>query len=165
MERLQGEVAGLSRRVRELEELFATRRALKADEKYAVEKAARMGLRVDLIFITPGRKREFANPERAEHGRQSACLARALHVADGWSQTRIARAFYCASRTVQLWLGGSQALEARRIGRRKKRTLHGPDTKSTHTNTHDAADAAKPGQTEGDAEAAGPAGADPEGAG
>lgn len=90
VERMQGEIAALSRRMKQIEIAFKSRLDFCRDEKEAAELAAELGFSVEVLYVP------------ANH-RHRAQLGRAL--ADrGWSAARIARAFNTTERTVERWV-------------------------------------------------------------
>lgn len=89
VEIMQGELAALSRRVVQLEELLRGRGDMSKDEFEAQRVAESLGFDVDVIMV----------PRHVKERRQ---LAEELKK-KGWSASRIARAMYCCDRTAQRW--------------------------------------------------------------
>lgn len=107
IERVEGEVAVLARRLRRIEELLSSREGLVHDERAAGETAARLGYRAEVIYLEDAPSNAGRKKAQGERRAVAIELRRA-----GWSATRIARAFCCADRTVQRWLKDGRPVSA-----------------------------------------------------
>lgn len=90
VEQMQGQVAGLSRRVEALEVVVRHLTVASGDAVAAGKCAENMGFEVD-VLVLPARVTERRN------------LAKVLRV-KGWSCSRIGRALGCDEKTVRRWL-------------------------------------------------------------
>ena len=102
VEQLQGVVASQSRRLARLEELFASRLALKPDEREASALGEKLGLGKDVLFL-PATSLDLDNEASRKKAGARRDLARALRER-GWTVLRIARVFYCGEKTARRWL-------------------------------------------------------------
>ncbi len=89
VERMQGEIAALSRRLERLEQLARARAAASGDEAEAGKVAQIVGFPVE-VLILPGEtaaRRQLAGELRKR----------------GWSAARISRVLHCDEKTVRRW--------------------------------------------------------------
>jgi hypothetical protein len=98
-EQLQGQVAALAFRVRDLEALLAPRRQEAADAQEARTVAERIGLDGDMVEAG-GWQQALGRVETRR------ALARALS-AHGWTAPRIARVLGCSEKTAHRYLQGN----------------------------------------------------------
>ncbi len=101
VERMQGQLAALARRVEELESLARSQGAASLDEREAGRVAQLIGFPVEILILP-----KEINKRRA--------LARAL-CKKGWGVERISRVLRCNSSTVWRWLhvqGGNEGSSA-----------------------------------------------------
>lgn len=103
VEKLEGQFAAHERRVRRLEELLASRMALKPDEREACEVAKELGLPEQTLFLGGAARSGVSNTEARARAANQRKLARELRARE-WSVTRIARVFYCGDKTARRWL-------------------------------------------------------------
>lgn len=105
IERLQGELVAMSRRMRRLEVIFESRGVVSEDSREAERVAEQLGFEADVIYLpaTAGTK---------THARARRELAGRLSL-KGWTHERIARAMGCSERSVR------RILKARVSGQEK----------------------------------------------
>lgn len=97
IELLQGEIAGLSARMRRLEVINESRGLISQDTLEAERVAGTLGFAVEMIYLPRGAGTKA-------HARQRRELARELHQKKKWNSERIARALGCWERSVRRWL-------------------------------------------------------------
>jgi hypothetical protein len=97
VELLQGELAGLSLRMKRIEVIFQSRGILSQDTADAEAVAEQMGFQIEVIFLPQHSGTKKLAKQRRE-------LARRLQREKKWSGERIARALNCTERSVRRWL-------------------------------------------------------------
>ncbi len=102
IERLQGEIVAMSKRIARLEIIFQSRGVLSDDARQAEALAETLGFELEVIYLPAS-----ARPRKGVYARKRSEIVRRLH-AEGWNNTRIARALSCADRTVERILSRQQ---------------------------------------------------------
>lgn len=102
IELLQGEIAGLSARMKRLEVINESRGLTSQDTLEAERVAQTLGFNVEIIYLPRGAGTKT-------HAKQRRELARKLHTDKKWNSERIARALGCWERTVWRWVRAAQA--------------------------------------------------------
>lgn len=94
IERLQGELAAVSLRMRRLEVIFESRGVVSDDSREAERVAQQLGFAVEVVYLPKGAGTKSRARERRE-------IARRLRSEEQWTVMRIARALGCTERAVE----------------------------------------------------------------